>query len=96
MFYQWDVVYDLSQSSDSLLRFSFNCIISFLLLLLTRCNYMYMTNIINGINNYSLAVYKYFFFYIKAFTNFHRFNYFLFHRKSHSIDIMLNFTFNFI
>ncbi len=63
MFYQWDVVYDLSQSSDSVLRFSFNFIIFFLLLLLTRCNYMYMTNIINGINNYTLAVYKYFFLY---------------------------------
>ncbi len=55
---------------------------------------MYITNIIYDVNNYTLEglytntdLYKN----IKAFTNFHRFNCLLFHRKSYSINIMLHF-----
>ncbi len=55
---------------------------------------MYITNIIHDINNYKLEglytntdLYKN----IKAFTNFHRVNCLLFHRKSYSIIIMLHF-----
>ncbi len=54
----------------------------------------YITNIIHDVNNYTLeGLYTNTDFYknIKAFTNFHRFNCLLFHRKSYSINNKLHF-----
>ncbi len=86
---QWiNVTFVLKGMRDEI----FLLLLLLLLLLLTRTSYMYITNIIHDINNYTLeGLYTNTDFYknIKAFTNFHRFNGLLFHRKSYSINILI-------